>query len=49
VTSISAIDHYSDYKKFMSEAHRILKPGGIIIIWSHVDKPKVLQEARRWQ
>ncbi len=40
VLSLSAIDHYADYKKFISEAHRILKPGGLIIIWSHLDKPK---------
>lgn len=44
VTSISAIDHYSDYKKFIEEAHRILKPGGLIIIWSHLDKPKTTRQ-----
>lgn len=44
VLSLSAIDHYSDYKKFMQEAHRILKPGGSIIIWSHLDKPKTTRQ-----
>lgn len=41
VLSLSAIDHYGDYKKFMSEAYRILKPGGLLVICSHLDRPKV--------
>jgi len=41
VLSLSAIDHYADYKKFISEAYRILKPGGLLVICSHLDRPKV--------
>ena len=41
VLSMSAIDHYADYKKFISEAWRILKPGGLLVICSHLDRPKV--------
>lgn len=37
VMSISSIDHFKDYKKFMLESHRILKPGGNILIASHLD------------
>jgi len=37
VMSFSSIDHFKDYKQFMSEAHRILKPGGHILIASHLD------------
>jgi ubiquinone/menaquinone biosynthesis C-methylase UbiE len=37
VMSISSIDHFKDYKKFMSEAQRILKTGGHILIASHLD------------
>lgn len=40
VLSISAIDHYADYKKFINEACRILKPGGVLVICSHLDRPK---------
>ncbi len=40
VLSMSAIDHYADYKKFISEAYRILKPGGFLVICSHLDRPK---------
>ncbi len=40
VLSMSAIDHYADYTKFISEAYRILKPGGHIVICSHLDRPK---------
>jgi ubiquinone/menaquinone biosynthesis C-methylase UbiE len=39
VTSFSSIDHFIDYKKFMVEAYRILKPGGHILISSHLDGP----------
>ncbi len=51
VMSISSIDHFKDYKKFMAEANRVLKPGGSILIASHLDslnvkmpKPKVPAE-----
>jgi len=53
VMSISSIDHFKDYKKFMSESNRILKPGGHILIASHLDsltekpiKPKTPAELR---
>lgn len=39
VLSLSAIDHYNHYQTFISEAHRILKPGGKILISSHLDIP----------
>ncbi len=38
VISSSAIDHYDDYKIFISEAFRILKPQGQILISSHLKK-----------
>lgn len=41
VMSISSIDHFKDYKKFMSEANRILKPGGYVLIASHLDSLKI--------
>jgi ubiquinone/menaquinone biosynthesis C-methylase UbiE len=50
VMSISSIDHFKDYKQFMTEAHRVLKPGGSILIASHLDslgttmKPAVPKE-----
>lgn len=50
VMSISSIDHFKDYKQFMKEAHRVLKPGGSILIASHLDsagpgkKPSVPKE-----
>ncbi len=37
VMSISSIDHFKDYKKFMLESNRILKSGGYILIASHLD------------
>lgn len=39
VLSISAIDHLNDYSKFISEAYRVLKPGGTFFITSHLDIP----------
>lgn len=39
VTNISAIDHLDDYKKFISEAFRVLKPGGKFLVTSHLDVP----------
>lgn len=37
VMSISSIDHFKDYKQFMLESCRILKPGGCLLIASHLD------------
>jgi len=37
--SRASIDHMEDYKKFIKEAKRITKPGGIIFITSHLDIP----------
>ncbi len=36
IVSSSAIDHYVDYKKFIAESIRCLKPGGKILISSHL-------------
>jgi ubiquinone/menaquinone biosynthesis C-methylase UbiE len=30
-----------DYEKFISEAFRVLKPGGIFFIFSHLDQPAI--------
>lgn len=37
VLNISSVDHMNDYKKFISEVYRILKPGGKFLISSHLD------------
>lgn len=39
VLSLAAIDHLQDFKMFISESKRILKPGGILFISSHLDIP----------
>jgi ubiquinone/menaquinone biosynthesis C-methylase UbiE len=39
VLSLAAIDHLNDYKKFIAEAHRVLKPGGTFFVSSHLDIP----------
>lgn len=39
VLSISAIDHLNDYKQFIAEAMRVLKPGGVFFVTSHLDQP----------
>lgn len=39
VLSLSAVDHLDDYKKFIYESHRVLKPGGKFLISSHLDIP----------
>ena len=44
VLNLSAIDHLDDYKKFISEAHRVLKPGGEFLIYSHLDVPPKEEE-----
>ncbi len=41
VLNISAIDHLDDYKKFISEAYRVLKPGGKFLVSSHLDVQKL--------
>lgn len=41
VINISAIDHLDDYKKFISEAFRVLKPGGKFLVSSHLDIPEM--------
>ena len=40
VINLSAIDHFDDYKKFISEAFRVLKPGGKFLVSSHLDIPQ---------
>ena len=37
VLNISSVDHMNDYKKFISEVYRVLKPGGKFLISSHLD------------
>jgi len=37
VMSLASIDHFSDYKAFIKEAHRILKKDGVLLIFSHLD------------
>jgi len=39
VISISAIDHFKDYKAFIGESYRILKTNGQIFIAGHLDIP----------
>ncbi|MCC6251288.1 MAG: class I SAM-dependent methyltransferase [Bacteroidia bacterium] len=47
VMSLSAIDHFKDYKAFFAEAYRILKPGGTIFISSHLDIPPDSKDATK--
>lgn len=44
VLSLSAIDHLDDYKRFISEAFRVLKPGGKFMIYSHLDVPPAKED-----
>lgn len=37
VINIDAIDHFENYPQFLKEAYRILKPGGKILVASHLD------------
>lgn len=37
IISSSAIDHYKDYTQFIKESYRCLKPGGKILISSHLE------------
>ena len=45
--NISAIDHLNDYEKFISEAYRVLKPGGKFLVSSHLDIPPGTEDATR--
>lgn len=49
VLNLSAIDHLDDYKKFISEAHRVLKPRGEFLIYSHLDIPPNEEEKTKLQ
>ncbi|MEY4111418.1 MAG: hypothetical protein RLZZ46_1774 [Bacteroidota bacterium] len=39
VMSLSAIDHFKDYKAFFRESFRIARPGGKLFLSSHLDVP----------
>jgi ubiquinone/menaquinone biosynthesis C-methylase UbiE len=39
VMSLSSIDHFTDYHAFIAEAGRVLRPGGKLLISSHLDPP----------
>jgi ubiquinone/menaquinone biosynthesis C-methylase UbiE len=47
VLNLSAIDHFNDYKKFISEAYRVLKPGGTFLISSHLDIPESKEDSTK--
>ncbi len=47
VLNISAIDHFNDYKKFISEAYRVLKPGGTFLVYSHLEVPVAQEDATK--
>lgn len=40
VVSSSAIDHYKEYKEFVSESYRCLKSGGKLLVSSHLEGAK---------
>lgn len=40
VISLSAVDHFNDFKKFIQESFRVLKKGGKFLLSSHLDKPE---------
>lgn len=46
--SLSAIDHMEDFKKFISEANRITKKGGLVFISSHFDFPESPEDATKF-
>jgi ubiquinone/menaquinone biosynthesis C-methylase UbiE len=39
VMSLSAIDHFKDYKTFFKEGYRVCKKDGLIFVSSHLDVP----------
>jgi ubiquinone/menaquinone biosynthesis C-methylase UbiE len=39
VMSLSAIDHFKDYKAFFKEGYRVCKKDGLIFVSSHLDVP----------
>lgn len=47
VINLSAIDHFDDYKKFIAEAYRVLKPGGKFLVSSHLDIPQSAEDATK--
>jgi ubiquinone/menaquinone biosynthesis C-methylase UbiE len=47
VMSLSAIDHFKDYKAFFAESFRILKPGGTLFLSSHLDVPASAADATK--
>jgi ubiquinone/menaquinone biosynthesis C-methylase UbiE/uncharacterized protein YbaR (Trm112 family) len=44
VMSLSAIDHFKDYKAFFRESFRIAKPGGALFLSSHLDVPAAVND-----
>lgn len=44
VLSLAAIDHLNDYKKFIAESYRVLKPGGTFFVSSHLDIPESTED-----
>ncbi|MEN8151225.1 MAG: class I SAM-dependent methyltransferase [Planctomycetota bacterium] len=49
VMSISSIDHFRDYGKFVKSAHRVLAPGGRLLISSHLDIASDVEPTSRWR
>ncbi len=49
VICLAAIDHMADYRQFLNEAKRILKPHGKLLIASHLDVPKNFKLAKLWK
>ncbi len=46
VLCFAAIDHMVDYKQFLNEAKRTLKPNGQILITGHIDAPMTKRAGR---
>ena len=49
VLCLAAIDHMVDYRQFLDEAKRVLKPNGKLLIASHLDVPKNFKMTKLWQ
>lgn len=47
VLNLSAVDHFDDYKKFIHESYRVLKPGGKFLITSHLDVAESDEDATK--